>query len=181
MLEILTYGHPILSQPTRELTGVGDAELALIGEMIATMYEAEGVGLAAPQIGESLRLFVIDTDFDRDDRHPDRTRNPRVFINPKITWESDEDEPFEEGCLSVPDVKAEVWRPIAIKLSWRDEDWQEHEELFDDFEARVIQHEYDHLQARLFVDCVSAPRRVALAPKLALLRLMGNRPKPTTE
>ena len=175
MLEILTYGNPILTQPTRELESVGDKELALIGAMIETMYEADGVGLAAPQIGESIRLFVIDVDFDRKAKHRDRTRNPQVFINPKITWESDEDDSFEEGCLSLPDVNAEVWRPYAIRMTWRDENWVEHDAEFDDYEARVIQHEYDHLEQHLFVDRLSTVLKVKVAPKLALLRMKNEK------
>ena len=175
MLEIVIYGNPILKQPVRKLDGVGDKELALIGAMIETMYAADGVGLAAPQIGESLSLFVIDVDFDREAKHSDRTRNPQVFINPEILWESDEDEPFEEGCLSVPDIRNEVWRPSSIRMKWRDENWEEHEALFEDFEARVIQHEYDHLVQKLFVDRLSAAKRLALAPKLALIRAKGEK------
>jgi len=169
-LEILTYGNPDLTKPNSELEQIGDEELALIGAMIETMYEADGVGLAAPQIGRNLRMFVLDVDFDRDAKHPDETRNPQVFINPKITWESTEDEPFEEGCLSLPNVHAQVWRPSSVRMTWRDDAWEEHDELLEGYLARVAQHEYDHLEQHLFVDRISQNKRLSLAPKLTELR-----------
>ncbi len=170
MLEILTYGNPELTKPTVEVQSVGDAELLLIGSMIETMYEANGVGLAAPQVGEHLKLFVLDADFDRNAKDPDETRNPRVFINPVITWESDEDEPFEEGCLSLPDIYAQVWRPKSVRMKWRDDEWIEHEEVLEGYIGRIAQHEYDHLISHLLVDRISQNKRIELAPKLAALR-----------
>lgn len=161
---IVAYGHPVLKKRGKELEKDEIDLKALIDDMFETMYHANGVGLAAPQIGKSLRLFVIDTDPIDDGDEP---KVKRAFINPEMLEEVGEEWAFEEGCLSIPNIREDVERKEKIRIKYLDENWEEHTEEYDGFTARVIQHEYDHIEGILFTDHVSAFKKRILKGKLA--------------
>jgi peptide deformylase len=161
---ILHYEHPLLREKARDVRGVGRRERELIAAMAETMYAAPGCGLAATQVGLLERIFVADIDYDRDD--PSVERSLRVYINPEIVWESDEDESLREGCLSLPGLEAEVFRPERIRVVARDENFEEFTVDADGLLARVIQHENDHLQGIMFVDRLPLLKRKLLSVKL---------------
>ena len=137
----------------------------LIGNMFETMYNSDGIGLAAPQVGLSIRLFVIDAS-PLADEHPELENFKKVFINAQIVERSEELVLFNEGCLSIPNLREDVERPESVLIKYQDENFAFHEERFDGTAARVIQHEYDHLDGILFTDRVSAIRRQMLKSKL---------------
>ncbi|GAB2962283.1 peptide deformylase [Hymenobacter coalescens] len=169
---IVAYGDPVLKARAKDIPAdFPAAELQkLVADMYETMYYAHGVGLAAPQIGKSVRLFVIDSapmvDDDEDDDAPAETGIKRVFINPVLLQESGEEWPFEEGCLSIPGIRERVFRQPDIVLRYEDENRQVHEEAFTGMTARVIQHEYDHLEGVLFTDKISAFKKQIIKSKL---------------
>ena len=169
ILPIHTYGDPVLREQTLKVEQDSVGLQELIDSMIETMRGAEGIGLAAPQVGRSERLFVVDLAPYED---PDRENGlvlppqPMVFINPVIEEESDEECEFEEGCLSIPDLHEIVVRPERIHVSYLDRDFRPQVLEADDILARVIQHEYDHLDGVLFVDRISAFRRRLLQRRL---------------
>ena len=140
----------------------------LIEDMHETMYATSGVGLAAPQVNKSIRLFIVDaTPFNEDnDELPEAIDFKQVFINAKIVEESGEEWSFTEGCLSVPGISEEVSRPPKIRIQYYDRNWEYHDEEYEGIPARVIQHEYDHLDGKLFVDKISPLRRKLLSPRL---------------
>lgn len=156
---IVVYGHPTLRRIAAPVTEFDDALRALIDELFATMYEAPGIGLAGPQIKELLRVFVVDPS------HADRGGQQLAMVNPEIL-ESSGLETFEEGCLSIPGVFADIKRPEKIFVRYFDGQGGRHEEEFDDIMARVIQHENDHLEGKLFVDHLSPMRRTLLRKRL---------------
>jgi len=161
---IVAYGHPVLKKKGKDLEK-GEIDVkTLVEDMFETMYNANGVGLAAPQVGKSLRVFVIDTDPIDDGDEP---KIKQAFINPKILDEEGEEWAFEEGCLSIPNIREDVERKPNIRIKYFDENWDEHEKEFDGFVARVIQHEYDHIEGVLFTDHVSAFKKRLLKGKLA--------------
>lgn len=172
ILPIRAYGDPVLKKVAEDIKP-GHAGLEqLIADMYETMYAANGVGLAAPKVGHSIRLFIVDaspfaTD---DDGKPTAEAHlkdfKKVFINPYIVEEEGEEWPFEEGCLSIPGIREEVARQPRIVLQYQDERFKEHEEVFEGFAARVIQHEHDHLDGVLFVDHLPALRRRLLNGRL---------------
>lgn len=176
-LKILHYEHPLLRQVAREVAGVGPRERDLIAAMAETMYAAPGCGLAATQVGVLERIFVADIDYDRED--PSIERNLRVFINPEIVWESDEDEPLREGCLSLPGLEGEVFRPQRIRVVARDENFKAFEVEADELLARVIQHETDHLNGIMFVDRMPVLKRSMLTLKLGKLKRETEQEFPT--
>lgn len=160
---IVLYGDPVLKKPAGDIPQGEDVK-ELIADMYETMYSASGVGLAAPQIGKSIRLFVIDSS----PMHEEEGKGlKRAFINPEILEEEGEPWTFEEGCLSIPGIREDVKREPKIRIRYYDEDWNEHEEEFDDIEARVIQHEYDHIEGILFTDHISSFKKRLLKGKLA--------------
>jgi peptide deformylase len=169
---IVAYGDPVLKARAKDIPAdfPADELLKLIADMYETMYYANGVGLAAPQIGKSVRLFVIDsspmTDDDEDDDAPAETGIKRAFINPVMLTESGEEWPFEEGCLSIPGIRERVYRQPDIVIRYEDENRQVHEEAFSGMTARVIQHEYDHLEGVLFTDKISAFKKQIIKNKL---------------
>jgi peptide deformylase len=137
----------------------------LIENMFETMYGAHGVGLAAPQIGLSIRLFIIDAiPFAEDDEALKNFK--KVFINPQILEESGEKWSFNEGCLSIPDIREDISRNQNLTITYRDQDWKEHTESYDGLAARVIQHEYDHIEGKLFTDKLSPLRKAMLKNRL---------------
>ncbi len=173
ILPIHVYGSPVLREPTREIESDSSELQQLIDDMFETLYGASGIGLAAPQIGRSERLFVVDLrpmarDLEDDlGEVPDYAREPLVFINPVLT-ELD-DAPvvdYEEGCLSIPDLREDVDRPDAVRVSYLDREFEPQELLAKGVFARVLQHEYDHLEGVLFIDRLSALRRRLLQRRL---------------
>jgi len=139
----------------------------LIEDLFDTMHASDGVGLAAPQVGKSLRIFAIDTSPMADNREePELAGFRKVFINPYILDEWGDAWSFEEGCLSLPNIREEVSRPDKVRIEYFDENWNLLEEEYDGIRARVIQHEYDHLEGKLFADRVGALRRKLLSPRL---------------
>jgi len=157
---IQTYGKDVLRRKTREIPEIGDSIREIVSNMFETMYAAEGIGLAAPQVGKSIRLFVVDL-------NPiDNSENKRVFINPTIYEYGNEEDEFEEGCLSLPTIREIVTRPTRIKMRYQNLEGEHFDEEIDDFLARVIQHEYDHLEKTLFVDHLSTLKRSLLKKTL---------------
>ena len=165
ILPIYTYGNAVLRRHTEEIS-VNYPELnSLINNMYETMYHAEGVGLAAPQVGLSIRLLIIDlAPFKEDD--PELGAFKVVMINPTILERSEEQVSGEEGCLSIPGVHEMVLRAEKIKIKYMDVDFNEHIEEFEGYKARVVQHEYDHLEGHLFTDRVTPIRRQLLKSRL---------------
>lgn len=162
---IYIYGQSVLRTPAEDIDKDYPELAQLIADMYETMYNAEGVGLAAPQIGLSIALLVIDlAPFKEDD--PELGSFKQTMINPEIIEESDEEVEYEEGCLSIPGINEAVSRPEKIRVRYLDENFDEHEEDFDGFRARVIQHEVDHLDGVLFTDLVKPLRRQFLKNKL---------------
>ena len=154
---IVVYGDTVLKKIAEDIQPENtDLDIKkLVSDMYETMYNASGVGLAAPQIGLSIRLFIIDAN----DEEDGITDMKRVFINPQILSETGKEWAFEEGCLSIPDVRDKVYRKPDIVIRYLDENWQEHEESFTGLPARIIQHEYDHIQGVLFTDHLSSMKK----------------------
>lgn len=165
ILPIYLYGQPVLRRPTENLEK-GEID---IKELVANMYEtltaAEGCGLAAPQVGLSKRLFVVDGTELKED-YPECEGFKQAFINPEIIEESEDTSTYSEGCLSLPGISENVVRPKTITIRYLDEDFKEHEETFTDFKARIVLHEYDHLEAHVFTDRISPIRRQFCKNKL---------------
>ena len=162
---IVIYGADALHKPSVALTPDYPELPKLIEDMFLTMGQADGCGLAAPQIGKNIRLFVVDCSaWGEEDETCKEYR--RAFINPEIYEVSEETELFNEGCLSLPGMHEDVRRPIAIKMRYLDENFEEHDELFEGFRARVLQHEYDHLEGKVFTDRLAPLRRQLLKSKL---------------
>lgn len=158
ILPIYLYGHPVLREKTSNVPLDYPNLKELVTNMFDTMYNADGVGLAAPQIGLSIRLLVIDADVLSDD-FPECKGFKRAMINPNITERSDEQISMEEGCLSFPGVHEKVSRAKRIRISYLDENLVEHVEELTDFAARVVQHECEHLEGGVFIDNISAIRK----------------------
>ncbi len=162
------YGSPVLHAPTEAVTPEYPVLQQLVDDMFETLAAAEGVGLAAPQVGKSLQLFVIDcTPWSED--HPELTGCKRAFINPEIYEVSEETLPREEGCLSLPGLHEVVRRPVTIRMRYLDENLNPHDEEFSDLPAWVIQHEYDHLLGKVFTERLSPLRRNLIKGKLTNL------------
>lgn len=174
ILPILAYGDPILKKECDEI-GKDYPKLSnLIADMFETMYKAKGVGLAAPQIGKNIRLFIVDgspfaekEEGEEDDPLAEGIEDfKKVFINPIIEEENGKEWPFQEGCLSIPKIRENVSRKPDIVVSYYDENWVLHEEKFSGYAARIIQHEYDHIEGVLFTDYLSPLKRKLLKKKL---------------
>ncbi len=162
---IVVYGSPLLRRVSENI-GPDYPELGmLISDMFETMVVSDGVGLAAPQIGKSIRLFVIDASPMAED-DPSLADFRKVYINPLILEEKGEKWPFIEGCLSIPELREEVLRPGIITIEYYDEKFVYHKETYDGIKARIIQHEYDHLDGVLFVDKVSPLKKKLIKGKL---------------
>ena len=160
---IVVYGDPVLKKRAKEIVK-DDLDLdALVQDMYETMYNAQGIGLAAPQIGKSIRIFIVDGEPTED---PDLADFKKVFINPEILDEWGDEWAYEEGCLSIPDIREDIFRPETLTIRYFDENWVEHEEEFDGMKARIIQHEYDHLEGVLFTDYLSGFKKRLLKGKL---------------
>lgn len=162
---IVAFGDNVLRQEAEDYPRDSEDLTKLIEDMYETMYNANGVGLAAPQIGLSHRIFIIDSTQMGDEEQAAKGVK-RAFINPEILDEYGNEWAFEEGCLSIPDVHADILRPEKLTIKYFDELWNEHEEEFDALTARVIQHEYDHLDGVLFTDYVKGLKKQMLRSKL---------------
>jgi peptide deformylase len=165
---IVIYGHTILRKVAQEITNDYPALNQLIEDLFETMYHSEGMGLAAPQIGKSIRIFVIDGNPVAEDE-PSLADFKKVFINANISERCGDLQPMNEGCLSIPGLREEVMRESHIRISYYDENWQYHNEVFDGYKARIIQHEYDHLEGILFTDKVNPLRKRLLKGKLTAI------------
>lgn len=165
ILPVTLYGDPVLRKVTPDIDKDYPNLDALIENMFETMYHAEGVGLAAPQVGLNIRLFVADATILADE-DPQLKDFKKAVINPQIIERNDEFESMEEGCLSIPGIREDVSRPTKIRIQYYDENWNFHDETYDGFAARVIQHEYDHLDGKMFVDHCSMLRKRFLKGKL---------------
>lgn len=162
---VYIYGSPVLKKIAADITPDYPDLKQLIQDMFDTMYHSEGIGLAAPQIGLSIRLIVIDASpLEEDD--PAMKDFKKVLINAKIIERFGEKKLYKEGCLSIPNLREEVEREGSIRIKYLDENFQPHEDVFDGIPARVVQHEYDHLEGMLFTDRVSPLRRRLLNGKL---------------
>ena len=165
---IVIYGHSILRKVAVEIDKDYPGLEQFITDMFETMYHSEGLGLAAPQVGKSIRLFVIDGQpAAEDDRELSDFK--KVFINAHITERSSDLIPMTEGCLSIPNLREEVIRESRIRINYYDENWNFHDEIFEGFKARVIQHEYDHLDGILFTDKLMPLRKRLLKSKLSAI------------
>jgi peptide deformylase len=165
LLDILQPPHPTLKRPAAPVDKVDDTLIRLMDDMLVTMYEAPGIGLAAPQVDVGKRVIVIDLSEEKD--------QPLRLINPALTWRSDETDIAEEGCLSLPGQYAEVKRPTAVKVRYLDERESEREIEAEGLLARCLQHEIDHLDGILFVDHLSALKRNMILRRLAKRRRVG--------
>lgn len=169
ILPIYAYGHPILKKEASPIDSDHPNLKELISNMWETMYNAEGVGLAAPQIGESLRIFIIDTK--QTYKEEDKARGVKsVFINAEKIDESGEYWSYEEGCLSIPHIRGDVERQKILKIKYLDENFEEHTKVFDGINARVIQHEYDHLEGVLFLDKLKPLKKRMIKRKLEIIK-----------
>lgn len=162
---VVLFGSPLLRRVSEDIDKDYLKLDKLIEDMFETMESSDGVGLAAPQIGKSIRLFVIDAAPMAED-DPSLEGFRKVFINAQITEETGDDWGFVEGCLSVPDIREEVTRPSIVTIEYYDENFEFHKDTFDGVKARIVQHEYDHLDGVLFVDKVSPLKKKLLKGKL---------------
>ena len=163
---IVAYGDPILKKKAKDIEKDSIDVIALSGDMFETMYNAHGVGLAAPQIGLGIRMFVVDAEPMGDENNNELIGFKKVFINPQIVNEGGIEWPFEEGCLSIPGIREEIYRNEELEIKYFDENWQEHSEIFTGIKARIIQHEYDHIEGILFTDHLSGFKKRLLKSKL---------------
>ena len=161
---IIMYGDPVLRQKATEI-GKGTDVKQLIDDMYETMHNANGIGLAAPQIGKSIRLFVVDGTILDDE--PGMVDFKKAFINPIMLEENGSPWEYEEGCLSIPNIREKISRLEKVRIRYYDADWNLVEEQYDGLKARVIQHEYDHIEGKMFVDYLTPLRKRLLKGKLA--------------
>lgn len=162
---ILIHPDPRLKRLADPVARVTPEIETLCADMLCTMYDAPGIGLAAPQIGQSLRIFVMDAS-----RDPEAPRAPLVLLNPEVSWASDELNAYEEGCLSIPEQYGQVTRPAEVRLRWLGLDGKTHERDFEGLWATCAQHELDHLNGVLFIDHLSAIKRQMITRKMQKLK-----------
>lgn len=173
ILPVVAYGHPVLRKVCEEINADYPDLKKLIADMWETMYHSNGVGLAAPQINRGIRLFVIDTiqiveGFDDQDKrdYPNEVPLKQVFINAQIVSEDGNTWPYNEGCLSIPKIREDVHRKSVVHIKYLDENFREHEQEFKGITARVIQHEYDHIEGKLFIDYLAPLKKRLIKKKL---------------
>lgn len=175
ILPIVAYGDPVLKRVGEEIEEDYEGLQELIDNMFETMYNAQGVGLAAPQIGKSIRLFIVDgapfaeteEGEEADPKAVGMENFLQVFINPIIEEEEGVEWGFHEGCLSIPKIREEVQRKPKIRVTYYDREWNFKDEVYEGYAARIIQHEYDHIEGKLFTDRISPLKRKLLAKRLA--------------
>lgn len=172
VLPIVAYGDPVLKKMATEIDKDYPKLKELIADMFDTMYNAKGVGIAAPQVGKSVRLFIVDASPFADDEEYDEKEAgqlrvfKKVFINARILEEEGEEWSFNEGCLSIPRIREDVYRKPWVKIRYVDENFVEHTEEYEGVAARIIQHEYDHIDGVLFTDRINPLRKRLLKRKL---------------
>ncbi|WP_299844992.1 peptide deformylase [uncultured Paracoccus sp.] len=162
---ILIHPDPRLKKVAEPVARVTPEIEALADDMLATMYDAPGIGLAGPQVGVLQRIFVMDAS-----REPDAEPRPMVLLNPEIDWSSEEQNTYDEGCLSIPEQYAEVTRPKQVRMRWLGLDGKTHTEEFDGLWATCAQHELDHLNGMLFIDHISAIKRQMITRRMVKLK-----------
>ena len=171
ILKIHIYGDPVLRKKCAAVKEWTDADRKLIADMAETMYQSQGIGLAAPQVGDTRRILIVDVDWSSEEKDGRKPKPKlRVFVNPELIWNSDDEFPFEEGCLSIPGVRGEVHRPSKVRVRARDANYEEFEIEADGLLARCFQHELDHLNGVLFPDRMTFVKRALIAGQLNRLR-----------
>lgn len=163
---VTVYGDPLLRKTAKNIDENSESLSEIIANMWETMYYSDGVGLAAPQIGKSIRLFIVDASTGAE-QEPELENFKKVFVNPEIMETSGEEWVMNEGCLSLPEIREDVTRPDIVRIKYFDENFMLHEEVFKGFAGRIIQHEYDHLDGILFIDYLSPLRKRLLKSKLS--------------
>ena len=173
ILPIVAYGHPVLRKISTDITPDYPQLDKLIGDMWETLYASNGVGLAAPQVNKDIRLFVVDTvqmfgnmDEEEKTEYPGDTGLKAIFINAHITELNGDEWPYNEGCLSIPKIREDIYRQENVTLRFCNEKFEEHTKNFTGITARVILHEYDHIEGKLFIDHISALKRKLMKGKL---------------
>ena len=173
ILPIVAYGHPVLRKICKDINPAHPHLDKLITDMWETLYNSNGVGLAAPQVNRDIRLFVVDTiqmfaNMEEEERkqYPDNPGIKQVFINSHIVEEDGEEWMYNEGCLSIPKIREDIYRRQAVTIQFRDENFESHIRLFSGLTARVILHEYDHIEGKLFIDHISLLKRKLMKRKL---------------
>ena len=175
ILPIVAYGHPVLRKVAQDIQAEYPGLDKLIEDMWETMYASNGVGLAAPQIGKDIRLFVMDSaqifnnmdeNEKKEDNYPDAPGIKQVFINAHIVEELGDDWAYNEGCLSIPKIREDVFRAEEVTLSYLDQNFHKHTKTFNGVTGRIILHEYDHIDGKLFIDHISPLKRKLLKRKL---------------
>ena len=161
---IIMYGNPVLRKKAKDIEKGSDI-FELVQDMFETMNAAHGIGLAAPQIGKSVRLFVVDGTSVEDE--PELAGFKKTFVNAEIIDQQGEEWPFEEGCLSIPNIREEIFRKQKLWIRYYDENWNQHEEEYSGMKARIIQHEYDHIEGKLFIDYLTPLKKRMLKGKLS--------------
>ncbi|NRB54002.1 MAG: peptide deformylase [Saprospiraceae bacterium] len=169
ILPIYGYGHPVLKKKGEEITAEYPNLEELLKNMWETMYQAEGVGLAAPQVGLAIRLFLVDTKQTKEEGKEEEGIK-KAFINAQILDETGEEWAYEEGCLSIPHIRGDVDRQDTIRIRYQDENFETYEETYEGIEARVIQHEYDHIEGVLFTEKLKPVKRQLVRRKLEKIR-----------
>jgi peptide deformylase len=174
ILPIVAYGTPVLRAKAKDITPDYPNLEKLIADMWETLYASSGVGLAAPQINKEIRLFLVDSaqifanqEEDEKGKYPDEPGRKQVFINAKITALNGEPWSYNEGCLSIPKIREDVMRPETVMIEYVDENFVAHTEKFSGITARIIQHEYDHIEGKLFIDYLKPFKRKLLKGKLS--------------
>ena len=163
---IVVYGDPILRKRAKEVENGSSMDIkTLVQDMFESMYAAHGIGLAAPQIGKSIRIFVVDGTT-LEDEEEDMTGFKKTFINPEIVEESGEPWEFEEGCLSIPNIRENVSRQDTVRIRYVDEEGNKKDETYDGIKARIIQHEFDHLNGKMFIDYLTPLKKRMLKGRL---------------
>ncbi len=165
---VTVFGDPLLRKVAEPIEQDFEKLDELVQNMFDTMYHSDGVGLAAPQVGKSIRIFVVDASSAADEE-PELANFKKAFINPQIIELSGEEWTMNEGCLSLPEIREDVSRPEKVKLKYQDENFEEHIEEFSGFASRVIQHEYDHLEGKMFIDHINPLRKRLLKSKLVAI------------
>jgi peptide deformylase len=163
---VTVFGDPVLRKKAEPITTDFQDLKGFIQNMFDTMYNSDGVGLAAPQVGQAIRIFVIDSEIDDEDELPGIKK---AFINPEIIEKTGDEWVMNEGCLSLPEIREDVLRPETVKIKYFDEEFNEHVETYSGFTSRVIQHEYDHLEGVMFVDYLNPLRKRILKSKLSAI------------
>ncbi|HAQ20278.1 MAG TPA: peptide deformylase [Prolixibacteraceae bacterium] len=163
---VTVFGDPVLRKKAEPVTKDFHDLKEFIQNMFETMYNSDGVGLAAPQVGQAIRIFILDTTQVEEDEMPGLKK---AFINPEILEKSGDEWVMNEGCLSLPEIREDVMRPETVRIKYLDEELNPHEEIYSGFTSRVIQHEYDHLEGVMFVDYLTPLKRRILKSKLTAI------------